>query len=404
MAEPAEPAGRAGIDLVGAPTASDSAPLRVLSVIESLGRGGAERLLVTLDRAFDRARIHHTVVHLFAPDLLREELERRGTRVIDLALPGPEALPRAVRALAAVLKRERPHVVHTHLFSANVAGRLASFGRVPVVTTLHNPDYGSDAGAGWRFWVRAFLDRASGHLVPSRILAVSEHVRDDFQSHMGFGDIALLPNVVDVAELSARASALDRTSVRRDLGIAPDAWVVLNVGRLHPQKGQDVLIRGFAEAHGILPQSRLVIVGAGGEENALRRLADDLGVHPAVRFAGSVPDVMPWLVAADVFAFPSRFEAFGIALLEAMAVGLPSIVSDIPGLLEVTTRDASVVLPSEDPGAWAKALVDLYESRVRARRLGEEARVRARSFDVGPAARALERLYATEASRARAVL
>lgn len=352
---------------------------------------------MTLDAAFDRTRVHHTVAHLYAPAPLRAELEDQGTRVVDLRLPGPEALPRAVGALTAVIRSERPDVIHTHLFAANVAGRLASLGRVPVVTTLHNPDYGSDGGAGWRFWIRALLDRASGHLVPSRMLAVSDHVRDDFRTQMGFADIELLRNVIDVAGISARAAALDRHQVRAALQLPPDSWMVLNVGRLHRQKGQDVLIRAFARTHATLPHSLLVIVGAGAEESALRRLAGDLDVASAVRFAGAVPDVLPWLVAADVFAFPSRFEAFGIALLEAMAVGLPTIVADIPGLLEVTTPSSSVVEAPEDAKGWAAALVGLANDPQRARHLGEAAQARARSFDVGPTARALERLYAREA-------
>ncbi len=375
-----------------------SEPIRVLTVIESLGRGGAERLLVTMDRHLDHDRFSHRVVSLFRPNPLAHELEDRGTPVTLFELPGPSALPTAIRRLRRVVRNFRPHVVHTHLFAANVAGRLAAWGRARAVATLHNPDYGSDAGSGVRFVARTFLDRATGHMVSNRLLAVSEHVRQDFEQRMGFQHIELYPNAVDVTGLHRQGEVTAREGVRSTLGYGPDEFVVLHVGRMHRQKGQDVLVRAFAKVKERVPQSRLVLVGGGAELESLRAQVTTLELGQSVDFVGQVADVVPYMLAADAFAFPSRFEAFGIALVEAMALGLPSVVSRIPGLDEVATTATSIFVPEENEEALAGALVRLAEDPVLRGRLADGARARAVTFDAVPAVKRLEEVYEAEAT------
>ena len=371
---------------------SGAAPRRLLTVIESLGRGGAERLLVTTHAALDRARFRPSVAALGPPYDLAPELEAMGVTVHRLDTAGPRDLARAVLRLRRVVRKERPELVHTHLFAANVAGRLASPGRARVITTLHNPDYGYEDNETLRFRVRKALDRWSGRR--NRLfIAVSEAVRADYQMHMGFEPIRVLPNYLDVTALRGRVDAVDRARERLRLGVQEDQLLALHVGRFHRQKGQDVLLDAFAAAHVEDPRLRLCLVGEGAELPAARARAEELGLGDAVFFAGAVADPAPLLAAADLFVFPSRWEAFGIALLEAMAAGLPVVASRTGGIVEIVSDATGLLVPPEHVTALTTAMLALARDPAERARLAAAAAQRARDFDAAPAVRRLEGLY-----------
>ncbi len=366
--------------------------LRILSVIETLGRGGAEKLLVTQHRHLDAARFRCMVVALFEPTPLAGDLQAAGATVERLALPGPRSLATAVLRLRALMRSWKPDVVHTHLYCANVAGRLAASGLAPVFTTLHNPDYGFEDPGTMGFRVKKWLDRATGARLTSRMIAVSGHVRRDFARELGFRDVDVLHNFIDVDEFAAPDPAALRRAQRSAMGLGGSDLVILHVGRIHHQKGQDLLLDALAAGAGTLPW-RAVFVGA-GDVGALRVRASALGVEDRVTWAGPVEDVRPYYAAADVFAFPSRYEAFGIALLEAMATGLPSVVSDAQGMGEVVTPETSVITPVGDVAALGAALGSLGADAGLRAAMGAAARARARDFDVRRQLPRLERWYA----------
>ncbi len=356
--------------------------LRLVTLIETLGRGGAERLVVTLHRHLPRDRYAPRVVTAFpTPDGFVEELRDMGVPVTDLGMRGPRDLPRAAFRLRRMLAAEGAEVVHTHLYFANVVGRLGAWGRARLVTTLHNPDYGHESRETLRFQGRKLLDRATAALARPTFLAVSEEVRRDYERHLGLRDVEVIYNFMDVEPFQNRVAAQDRAVARAALGVPEDAPLALHVGRLHRQKGHDVLLRALAAARARVPALRLVLVGRGPEEGALRRLAGELGVEGAVRFHGEAADVAPLYRAADLFAFPSRYEAFGIALLEAMAAGLPAVASRTGGIVELATGESALLVGVDDVGAVAGALAQLgADPRLRAR-MGTAAAARALAFD-----------------------
>ncbi|WP_313220548.1 glycosyltransferase [Stutzerimonas nitrititolerans] len=169
------------------------------------------------------------------------------------------------------------------------------------------------------------------------LLGVSNAVRDDM--HACLPDwpserIETLYNRIDID--AVQAEQISREAARDHLGLPQDAWVVGNVGRLHPDKDQATLIRGFALALPNLPAgSLLAIMGCGRLEASLKSLAAELGVAEQVRFLGQVPYGRRYFKAFDVFALTSDHEPFGMVLLEAMAAGVSVICSDCGGGAEV---------------------------------------------------------------------
>lgn len=216
------------------------------------------------------------------------------------------------------------------------------------------------------------------------LLGVSNAVRDDLRACLpGWPAerIETLYNRIDVA--AVQAEQVSREAAREFLGLPPDAWVVGNVGRLHPDKDQATLIRGFALALPRLPAgSLLAIMGRGRLESSLKALAAELGIAEQVRFLGQVPQGRRYFKAFDVFALTSDHEPFGMVLLEAMAAGVPAICSNCGGGREVvegvgrlfTLADeqalaralTQAVAVAQDGPQMAEALQRFSDQRVRA--------------------------------------
>lgn len=365
---------------------------RVLTIVDSLRRGGAERLIVTSHAGLDRGRFEPAVAALHPPYDLTPELRALGVKVWTLDTRGPRDLVRAASRVRRAVRTFKPDLVHTHLFASNVAGRLASAG-VPVLTTLHNPDYTYEGSGSALFGLRKWLDRTTGQRRNKAFVAVSEAVRDDYVRHLGFAPIYVVPNYLDVDDFARRVHAVDRHRERLMLGVDEDDVMVLHVGRFHRQKAQDVLLYAFQEAQREEPRMRLVLAGQGAALGDMRALADQLQLADRVIFPGDVADPAPLYAAADVFAFPSRWEAFGIALLEAMVAGLPIVATRTGGIPEVLGADWPELVEPDHVTPLALCLIKLARAPALRAARAAAARARAREFDAGPGVARLTAVY-----------
>ncbi|MFL1583342.1 glycosyltransferase [Stutzerimonas stutzeri] len=207
------------------------------------------------------------------------------------------------------------------------------------------------------------------------LLGVSNAVRDDIRACLPDwpGErIETLYNRIDVE--AVQAEQVSREEAREFLGLPCDAWVVGNVGRLHPDKDQATLIRGFALALPQLPpDSLLAIMGSGRLEAQLKALAAELRVSQAVRFLGQVPNGRRYFKAFDVFALTSDHEPFGMVLLEAMAAGVPVLATDCGGAPEVVGKPGAL-FPMGDAECFARLLLvvkDMHDTGAEDVRLRE---------------------------------
>ncbi|SDI90246.1 Glycosyltransferase involved in cell wall bisynthesis [Pseudomonas flavescens] len=169
------------------------------------------------------------------------------------------------------------------------------------------------------------------------LFGVSDAVRDDLRADLPSWPSQRIQTLYNRIDLQAvQAEQLSRSAAREALVLPEHAWIIGNVGRLHPDKDQATLIRAFADALPTLPEdSLLVIVGKGRLESELKALVETLGISQQVRFLGQVPQARRYFTAFDTFALSSDHEPFGMVLLEAMAAGLPVVCSDCGGGREV---------------------------------------------------------------------
>lgn len=230
-----------------------------------------------------------------------------------------------------------------------------------------------------------------------RVMILNDGMREEaFRESFTTDRLYWMPNPVDTNEFSPCAAA-ERMELRRKFGIPTDALVVIYTGRLAPEKALPLFLQAFARTAQHCPETRLVLVGDGPLRSSLAESAATLGIAERVHFAGRVdPDeVRSWLRIADVFALASPSEGFACALLEAMSVGLPSVVTDIPANRQlIDDGEHGILAPSGDTVAFASALERLLRDASLRAHMGEAARRRAvENYSTDTIADRYERLF-----------
>lgn len=322
---------------------------RVAHVISTpTGVGGAERVLAAIVDGTRSAGWAATILNPFASrddltllrDLVGPTIDVRGRRPASLA-----AIPTVEWWLLSQLRSLRPAIVHAHLFHAEVLVAALPRRFVPAkrIITHHHGDILAREN-------RVIDDRVERVALRryDRVIAVSESVERFLAEHHGLRQPRL--HRID--------NGWSGHPIHRDR--SPRAPTVIAIGNLRPEKGHDVLLRAIAVVQRSIPGVRLLLVGDGERRAALEGLAAELGVTSGVEFLGYFDDVFPLLARADVFAFPSRSEPFGIVALEAMAAGLPIVASDVGGIPEIVRPGVNgLLVPPQDVDALAAALVDV---------------------------------------------
>ena len=370
---------------------------RVVILLNQLANGGTPSRVLELSRPLRRGVDLKVVVFLAPSEALVREYADAG---VDVEVLGGRVNPRSYARLAALLRAWRPDVLHTYLPFSGIAGRLIGrWCRVPVLVSSHQNVRGK-----FRPVIRA-LDALTIRMA-DHVVCNSEEVERSFfgtcTPYEGEGDAAWVVTVVDgvdVDEVRAAVARADRDAVRAELGAGPDDFVVVCVARYVPVKDQPTTLRAFAAHAGA--DARLWLVGWGQEEARLRALAERLGVAERVRFVVGTRDVARCLAGADCFVLASHKEGFSGALLEAMAAGLPLVVSDIPQNLAAVGEDAGLHFRVGDPDDLGRALQRVRRDPGLARALGDRAAARvAERFSVERVARSLLALYAGAAHTA----
>ncbi|MFG2500409.1 glycosyltransferase [Streptomyces sp. NPDC048441] len=341
--------------------------MRALHIITGLGVGGAEQQLRLLLRHLP---VTCDVVTLTNPGPVAQGLTDDGVRVIHLGMSGNRDVG-AVPRLAKLIRGGGYDLVHTHLYRACLYGRIAArlAGTRAVVATEHSLGDTQLEGRPLTAGIRALY--LTGERLGRATVAVSPSVAERLsQWGVPRQRIHVVPNGIDVERF--RFDPRARVTARRQLGLPDEAFVIGGVGRLAPGKRFDVLLHALAA----LPQDvRLLLAGGGPDEDRLRETAGQLGLADRVLFAGERPhlsrepaDLPALLAAMDVLASPSPEEAFGLAVVEGLAAGLPVLYVRCPAVEDLPPEAATGALRvAGDPDSFARALLRVRDAGPRPR-------------------------------------
>lgn len=355
--------------------------MRVLIVVRPAS-GGMKEHVLALARGL-ATRGHEVELAAPATSEITDSARVAGFTVHTIPLVGPLNPiqdPRAVRALSRIIYDGGFDIVHAHGFKAGFIGRLAvrtaGGGPRPFIVTAHNhvlTRTDAPAAARWRYRT---VERSLERYV-TRYIAVSESIASELTGayNLPAEKVAVVPNGVDITPFLAEQ---DCATARESLGVPAGVPVVGLAARFSAQKGLRDLVAATPELVRRVPNVRVVIGGSGPLESELRTQAMALGVADAIVWPGHVLSMPRFLSALDVFVSPARTEAFGIALVEAAAAGVPTIATRVGGVAEVIIDgETGLLVAPNDPVGLAQAIVGLLDDRHTAIKLAEHARRRA---------------------------
>jgi L-malate glycosyltransferase len=364
--------------------------LPVLYFSNSLVRGGAEEHVLTLLRGLDRSRFRPLVA--CTPEVARkmEPDLPDGVPVTALRLRHPRDMGAAWQ-LAALIRRERVAVLHSHLFYSSLfASPIGRACKVPLI--VETPHIREVWRRGWK--ANYAVDRFAGRFV-DHYIAVSDANRRYLIDEKGVppAKVVVIHNGCDLRRFDVGHTST--ASLRKDLGFPTGAPILVVVGRLEPQKGHRILLDALPVIQREFPSVRLVCVGEGVLREELQARVHALGMDDAVRFVGQQSNVPDWLALADVVVLPSFFEGLPLAAIEALAATRAMVATSVDGTPEVVIgEETGLLVPPGDPGRLAGAIGRLLRDPGLRKRLAEAGRehVKGRFTDVRQVART-EALY-----------
>jgi len=355
---------------------TNSARKRVCHVSMTLLTGGLERLLVDYGRFHDAEKYDLRFVALDNLGPPADDLRKLGFRVDTLGF-GEVGKLKMISNLATLLREEQIDIVHTHNTYAHFYGTLAA--RKAGVSTIINSQHGRGCGDGWKDRLQFRI----ANLFADHIVGVSEDAarlcRE--QNRKSASKITHIWNGIDLDRFAYHGPAKSLTAI--------------SVARLSKVKDFPTLLRGVAEALPKVPGFKLKLVGDGAERVELEKLSHELGLDNVVEFLGERNDVPQLLQQVGFFVSSSKTEGISLTLLEAMAVGLPILTTNVGGNPEIVQQDRTGLLVEPlNPDAIAAGIIEMCRNQESWPVMGELARQRVEQhFNVRAMIRSYEELY-----------
>jgi glycosyltransferase involved in cell wall biosynthesis len=322
-------------------------PARILHIITGLEAGGAERQLLNLVTALNSGRYHHDVVSLLEEGFFESDLRASGAGLYSLRLARGQIAPSALFRLAKLIRTRKPDLVQTWLYHADLAGLLTTWlgNNKPVIWTIRNSKLDTkhySKRTAYMVPLLAQLSHLPAAIVANSVAGMEVHRQLGYRPKFA----AVIPNGIDTSMFHPCGAT--RARVRAELGIADTEPVVGCIARRDPMKGHDALLRAFA---GLAGHPRLLLAGRGTEAGNLELLGQiaAAGLDPArVIRLGERHDIERIMPALDVFVLASAFgEGFPNVIGEAMACGLPCVVTDVGDSARILGDCGEVAVPND---------------------------------------------------------
>jgi glycosyltransferase involved in cell wall biosynthesis len=374
---------------------------RVLFFVSSLAGGGAERVMVDLLRNIDRNTFQPLLVllHQFEDSPYRQHLPE-DIRVIVVARKKDSVSAKLKQLLAffKVVRREKPDVILSMLTHNNIMSLLSGllFG-IRVIACEHNTlseVMKTEEGQSMLGMPVAPMVKVL-YRFAENIITVSEGIKSDLISAIGISPhrIKTIYNPIDLNRVNSLMHAPPGHPF-----FAEQKPVVVAMGRMTAQKRFDILLNAFSRVI-LSTDARLIILGEGPERTRLENMVKDLGIEEKVSLAGFQRNPYALLAHADVFVLSSQYEGLPMAILEAMACGLPVISTDCrSGPTEILEDgQCGILVPVNDEAALAEAMTELLKDKKQREELSERGKERVRDFSVGKIVRQYEEIICKEA-------
>ena len=369
--------------------------LRVLHSVSNMGRAGIETMLMNYYREIDRSRIQFDfLANKPVPGEYDEEIRSLGGRVFVSPGLNPLHFPRYRRYMAELL-RDNPdiRIVHAHneamgyyaLQSARDAGIRIR------IAHAHNTRIIRDYKYPLKLVCKQLLPGAATDYWSCGRDAGIYYYGEKRWNTSGF----ILHNAIDVERFGFRPEARERK--RRQQGLEK-CFVIGHVGRFNVQKNHSRLLDIFAAAARDIPEARLVLIGTGELEQAMKEKANSLGIMDKTIFAGQMADVSEWYQAMDCFVLPSLFEGLPVVGIEAQAAGLPCVFSDRVTDEILLSPEARRISLDTDDAEWARQIAAIRQTETN--RLQGKETVRQAGYDIHTEARKLQEIYLEMDARA----
>lgn len=354
--------------------------MKVLHVISGLDVGGAQMMLLRLARHASPGVVH-AVVSLTDAEPMGRRFEEIDVPVQALGMRGFLDFPRAIRSIRRRLREEQPDLLQTWLYHADLVGGLAAWGLgIPVLWNLRHTDLTRSRNKRTTLWAVRVCAWLSNRL-PRRIISCSKaaavvHVGTGYDS----ARITVIPNGLDTQDF--RPAPESAREVRRELGLAEDAVLIGSVGRFHPQKDPDTLLEAAALVLSDRPDAHLALVGDGftPANTELASLIERGCIAGQVHLLGERRDIARLDAAFDLFVSSSAGEGFSNAILEAMACGVPCVVTEVGDSANIVAETGRIVPPRNAAALAATWAEILDRDRADRKLMGERARERIVEF------------------------
>ena len=342
--------------------------MKVLCLIDRLCTpGGAERQLVTLARALTARGHECTIAALFSGSDLASGLPAWGIGFHELRVPFQRDFVGAGMRVARLVRKGQFDVIQAHLLSSCIASGLsrALAAGPPRVVVLHNLDYEIYPARTIRQKVLRSLHRFSLRRLTDGVVAVSDSVARHYKNQMGIRRITVIPNSIDLGSPPETFLA-GREKLRKELGLDAATNLLAYSARMVKQKGHFLLLRTLEllRARGVTP--KVMLIGSGPLEPEIRAAIKSAALESQVIMTGNIPyaEALRHIAAADVFVSPSSQEGFGLAIAEAMALGVPVVAVAVGSVPEVVENGVSgVLVPSDGPETLANAVACVLQDR-----------------------------------------
>ena len=362
--------------------------MKILLLTTHMNLGGIGVYVLSLAKGLAQ-RAHQVFVASSGGDLVAP-LESFGVRHVTINIKTKSELsPKVIfaqRQIANIIKEGNIELIHAHTRVTQVLAHLVSkrLG-MPFITTCHG----------------FFKPRLFRKIFPcwgDRCIAISEAVREHLVNDLGAKKekVTVVHNGVEIERFSPnRFTQAQKDKFKNNYGLRPNAPVIGTVARLSSVKGQCYLILAMKGILKLKPQVQLLLVGNGPEKDRLVEQAKELEIENSVFFSPATLDTSVPLSVMDIFVFPSLMEGLGLAIIEAQAMGLPVVASNVGGIYSlVKDKDNGFLVRPKEPEALEAAILSLLEDRRLAQELGRRGKEQARrKFGLEQMVESIEQVY-----------